>query len=199
MKNYLALGDSYTIGELVDAVDNFPNQAVAILNRKLQRISAPKIIAVTGHTTDELLKDIELAQIESERFDFVTLLIGVNNQYRGRSVNEFKEQFEELLMKSVLFAKGKRSNVFVLSIPDWGITPFAHDRDAQQITAEIDAYNAACKQVATEFGVSYIDITRQQRVNGYKTAYLASDGLHPSALEYAQWAERLAQAMEPLL
>lgn len=196
MKSYLALGDSYTIGELVPLEENFPNQTVAILNLESQQIARPKIIAVTGHSTDELRQDIFEAEIEGNSYDFVSLLIGVNNQYRGRTVQDFELEFESLLLRSIVFAKGISKHVFVLSIPDWGVTPFAAERDRLKIAAEIDAYNNVCKALAEKHQTNYLDITDEQRINGHKAEYLATDGLHPSGKEYACWAKRLAEQMK---
>lgn len=126
-----------------------------------------------------------------DSFDFVTLLIGVNNQYRGRSVENYKPQFEELLRKAIRFAGNKADHVVVLSIPDWGVTPFANGRDKAQIATEIDAYNAANKQIAQQYQVHYIDITPWTREAANDNSLLAADGLHPSGKEYKRWAEKI--------
>jgi lysophospholipase L1-like esterase len=188
MKTYLALGDSYTIGEQVLPEENFSNQTVAFLNGK---IATPKIIATTGWTTDELDAAINEANITTT-FDIVTLLIGVNNQYRGRSVKNFEIEFEDLLQRAIQFANNKANHVLVLSIPDWGVTPFAADRDKTKIAEEIDAYNLVCKTKAQNFKTHYIDITISQRIDGAKDEFLAADKLHPSGNEYKKWAEKLA-------
>ena len=198
--SYLALGDSYTIGEGVPMEDNFPNQTVAILNRTAVGVenrrqgSNPIIIAKTGWTTDELDAAIDEAGI-NETFDIVSLLIGVNNQYRGRSINEYKVQFDHLLQRAIGFAADKTAHVFVLSIPDWGVTPFADGRDREQIAMAIDGYNAAAAAICQQHHVLFIDITRLQREDGAKPEYLVSDGLHPSKIEYAKWAAKLADAI----
>jgi lysophospholipase L1-like esterase len=186
--NYLALGDSYTIGEGVLLEENFPNQTVALLN---DTFSAPKIIATTGWTTDELDAAIIEANIAST-FDIVSLLIGVNNQYRGRSLKNFEIEFEHLLQSAIQFANNKTNHVFVLSIPDWGVTPFAADRDRTEIAKEIDAYNVVCNTAAKKFNTNYIDITTAQRIDGSKDEFLANDKLHPSSKEYKKWAEKLS-------
>ncbi len=188
MKTYLALGDSYTIGEQVLAEENFPNQTVAMLNGELD---APKIIATTGWTTDELDAAITEANITTT-FDIVTLLIGVNNQYRGRTLKDFEIEFEHLLQRAIEFANNKSNSVFVLSIPDWGVTPFAEGRNKEKITEEIDAYNLVCKTATQKFNTHYIDITITQRLDGNKDEFLAADKLHPSGKEYKKWAEKLA-------
>ncbi len=190
--NYLALGDSYTIGEQVPAEENFPNQTAALLN---EYITPPQIIAVTGWTTDELDAGIN-SEKPSGTYDIVSLLIGVNNQYRGRPVSNFKVEFEHLLQRAVQFANNKPLHVFVLSIPDWGVTPFADGRDRNKIAAEIDVYNKVCETSAANFGTQYIDITASQRIDGSKDDFLAADKLHPSGKEYAKWATKLADAIK---
>jgi lysophospholipase L1-like esterase len=201
MKTYLALGDSYTIGEQVLLEENFPNQAVSILNKTadgaesrrqgLIKFNGPKIIATTGWTTDELDAAINEANITTT-FDIVTLLIGVNNQYRGRVLKNFEIEFEHLLQRAIQFANNKFNHVIVLSIPDWGVTPFAEGRDREKIAEEIDAYNLVCKTAAQKFKTHYIDITTSQRIDGHKDEFLAADKLHPSGKEYNKWAEKLA-------
>lgn len=188
---YLALGDSYTIGESILPKENFPSQTVALL----KNFAAPQIIAKTGWTTDELDSAIDAANI-STTFDIVTLLIGVNNQYRGRSVSEYKIQFDHLLQRAIHFSGNKTKHVFVLSIPDWGVTPFADGQDRQKIAAAIDAYNATAQKICGQHHVVFIDITASQRIDGDKKEFLAADGLHPSGKEYAKWAEKLAKAVE---
>jgi lysophospholipase L1-like esterase len=192
---YLALGDSYTIGEMVPAAENFPNQVYAMLKNQPAEIAAPRIIAKTGWTTDELETGIVNANNTdplAPSYDFVSLLIGVNNQYRGRTVDEYRPQFEELLKKAIRYAGNNRSRVVVVSIPDWGVTPFAEGRDRAQIAREIDAYNAANKQLAEQYNIHYIDITPWTREATSDPGLLASDGLHPSGKEYRRWAERIA-------
>lgn len=190
-KGYLALGDSYTVGESVMPEENFPNQTIAILNKKGDHFETPKIIAKTGWTTDELDAAIDEEHI-TKTFDIVSLLIGVNNQYRGRSVTEYKSQFDHLLQRAIGFSGNNAQHVFVLSIPDWGVTPFAEGRDRAEIARQINAFNAAAKQVCDQHRITFIDITTSQREDGNKTEYLTSDGLHPSGKEYHKWAEKLA-------
>ncbi len=197
--SYLALGDSYTIGELVPIFDSFPYQAVQLLRKKYNvEILAPEIVAKTGWTTDELLSAIDTTKFLPS-YDFVTLLIGVNNQYRGRSVENYKLEFEQLLQKAIRFAKGISKNVFVLSIPDWGATPFAEGKEITQIATEIDSYNLACMQITLHHQCQYIEITRSQRADGMDTVFLASDLLHPSGKEYAKWAELFARILNEVI
>lgn len=198
MYTYLALGDSYTIGEQVPMNENFPHQAVKLLRQKQMDVAEPVIIAVTGWTTDELAAAIRERNL-NESFSFVTLLIGVNNQYRGRDLDNYKQEFTNLLNQAIVFAEGHARHVFVLSIPDWGVTPFAEGRDRAQIAQELDAYNAANKEIAEAHKCHYIDITDSTRKNGTDPEFLAADGLHPSGKEYAVWAERLAPVVEKAL
>ena len=190
MYTYLALGDSYTIGEQVPLKENFPYQAVHMLQQQHFDVAEPVIIATTGWTTDELAASIREHNMR-ETFSFVTLLIGVNNQYRGRSVDNYEQEFTQLLNSAIAFAGGNAQRVFVLSIPDWGATPFAEGKDLRQIAGEIDAYNAACRQIAKSHKCHFLDITPGTRQHGQDAAYLAGDGLHPSAKEYGTWTERL--------
>ena len=190
MYTYLALGDSYTIGEQVPLEDNFPYQTVRMLRERNIEVADPVIIARTGWTTDELTKAV-LEEGVKEQFSFVTLLIGVNNQYRGRDIMNYRTELLALIQQALHFANGKPDHVFVLSIPDWGVTPFASDRDRNQVAKEIDAFNKAKKEIAEEHGVVFIDITESTRANGTKPEYLTDDALHPSSKEYTIWAERL--------
>ena len=192
--SYLALGDSYTIGEQVMFAENFPNQTVQQLRRMGFAFYAAEIIAKTGWTTDELNTVIENTTF-LKKYDIVSLLVGVNNQYRGRSATEFKIEFEQLLQKAIRFADNKPGDVFVLSIPDWGVTPFAEDRNRKQVAEEIDAYNAVCENSSAIFQTHFVNITDSQRIDGNKTAFLAPDGLHPSAMEYKKWADKLTDAI----
>ncbi|WP_234982104.1 SGNH/GDSL hydrolase family protein [Algoriphagus halophilus] len=191
---YLALGDSYTIGEGVEEKDRYPNQLVHLLNENTEKTYAkPKIIAKTGWTVDELEAGIKNEFIEGQTYDLVTLSIGVNNQYRGRSVTEYKKEFEQMLLKAIGFAGNLPNHVWVLSIPDWGVTPFAsaNDKDSMKVAQEIDEFNSAKKQVCEQYGVTYIDITEEYRQIGGKPEMLAGDQLHPSGLVYQSWAEQL--------
>lgn len=194
MYTYLALGDSYTIGEQVPTLESFPHQAVQLLKKQHFDVADPVIIATTGWTTDELAASIREHNIQ-ETFSFVTLLIGVNNQYRGRSVENYKEEFTQLLERAIHYAGSNGENVIVLSIPDWGVTPFADGRGREAIAKEIDDYNAACKEITVAHKSQYIEITQSTRQNGQTREYLAGDGLHPSGKEYAIWAQRVADVV----
>lgn len=203
MPNYsfLALGDSYTIGEQVAFADNFPNQTIQLLRRSGFAFYGAEIIAKTGWTTDELSNAIDNTEM-LETYDIVSLLIGVNNQYRGRSANEFKTEFENLLQKAIQFTGNRSYRVFIISIPDWGITPFAETllpdvpgRNRKKVAEEINAYNYICETLATEFQTNFINITHAQREDGNKTEFIAADGLHPSVQEYKKWAAKLTQSI----
>jgi lysophospholipase L1-like esterase len=178
---YLALGDSYTIGESVPATDRFPVQ----LARELG-LGEPQIIAKTGWTTDELNAAIDAASPHGP-YDLVTLLIGVNNQYRGRDAEQYRGELAALLQRAIGFAGGDAKKVVVVSIPDWGVTPFAEGRDRAKIGAEIDRYNAINREETTRAGARYADITPVSR--GSDPALVAGDGLHPSGKQYGEWVK----------
>lgn len=193
--HYLALGDSYTIGESVPAAENFPNQVHALMQDVRFSFVAPRIIAKTGWTTDELeagIRAADLADPLRSSYDFVSLLIGVNNQYRGRTVADYRPQFEELVRKAIRYAGNRPERVVILSIPDWGVTPFANGRDRTQIATAIDAYNAANKEIALQYGIQYINITPWTREAANDPTLLAPDGLHPSGIEYKRWAKAIS-------
>lgn len=190
--SYLALGDSYTIGEKVSAAENFPSQVVKIMREKERDFAAPKIVATTGWTTGELQAAINKTRLK-KKYDFVTLLIGVNNQYRGFKVVDYIPEFEHLLQQAIRFAGNDTSHVVVLSIPDWGVTPFAEGRDRAQIASDIDAYNAANLLITEKYKVHYIDITPGTRKAANDASLLAEDGLHPSGKAYGEWAAEICK------
>lgn len=189
-KLYLALGDSYTIGESVEVFERWPNQLVSELNKNSIVFEQAKIIAKTGWTTGELLNAIEEQQID-ESYDLVSLMIGVNNQYRGLSIENFKEEFTVLLKKAITFSKKNETGVVVLSIPDWGVTPFASDRDQNKIAEEIDQFNSVISQVCSNYKVSYIDVTEISRQVTSQPNLVAQDGLHPSSIMYSLWVKKV--------
>ncbi|MCB8968799.1 MAG: SGNH/GDSL hydrolase family protein [Ardenticatenaceae bacterium] len=186
---FLALGDSYTIGESVAEAERWPVQLAALLRAQGVMIADPVIVARTGWTTDELATGIAQAQPQGP-FDLVSLLIGVNNQYRGRAIEEYREQFANLLAQAIDFAGGDSRRVFVLSIPDWSVTPFAQRQrgNTGQIAAEIDAFNAVNLEESAKQGVLYVDVTPISREAAQDSALLAADGLHPSGVMYGRWA-----------
>jgi lysophospholipase L1-like esterase len=182
---YLALGDSYTIGEGVAEEARWPRQLAAALRADGVALDDPRIIATTGWTTDELSAAMDAAEPLGE-WDFVSLLIGVNNQYRGRPVEQFRVEFDALLRRAIRLAGGRADRVLVLAIPDWGVTPFASGRDGAAIAAALDAYNAAKAEACAALGVAFVDIAPVSRADG--ATLVADDGLHPSPALYAAWA-----------
>ncbi len=190
------MGDSYTIGESVAEEERWPNQLVALVNSS-KEIDVT-IIARTGWTTSELWQGIQAANPQGT-YDMVSLLIGVNNQYRGYDINEYREEFRFLLEKSIEYAGGNPEHVIVLSIPDWGVTPFAWGKDTTQIAADIDAYNAINLEESQKAGVHYVDVTPVSREAVNDPTLIAGDGLHPSGKMYAEWAKlALSVAVEIL-
>ncbi|BFI94825.1 MAG: SGNH/GDSL hydrolase family protein [Rhodanobacter sp.] len=186
MIGWLALGDSYTIGEGVPAEGRWPMQLAAMLRNEGSAVAEPGILATTGWTTDELSAAMDGTDF-APFHDLVSLLIGVNNQYRGRGVDDYRGEFRRLLQRAVALAGGRAGRTLVLSIPDWGVTPFARDsgRDTARIAAELDAYNAAAREETLQSGAHWVDITPISRRH---PDLLAGDGLHPSAAQYALWA-----------
>jgi len=184
---YLALGDSYSIGEGVAEAGRWPVQLAVRLRREGMSIEDPAILATTGWTTDELSVAMDAAAFQPP-YDLVSLLIGVNNQYRGRSADEYRVQFLQLLERAIDLAGDRADRVLVLSIPDWGVTPFAHGsgRDVLRIAEELDVYNAIAQEETERSGARFVDITAISRLH---PALLADDGLHPSAAQYALWTE----------
>lgn len=184
---YLALGDSYTIGEGVKPAERWPVQLAAMLRERGLDVEEPEIIAQTGWTTDELAAAMDRAQPQGP-YDLVSLLIGVNNQYRGRPVDEYREQFRELLQRAIDLAGGNARRVFVVSIPDWGTTPFAEGRDRARIATEIDAFNAVNREEANAAGAGYVEVTEYTRRAGSHEANLVADRLHYSGKAYREFA-----------
>lgn len=191
---FLALGDSYTIGESVQQNERWPVQLSEALNRKGFRFESPKIIATTGWRTDDL-KGAVIAEDPAKDFDLVSLLIGVNNQYQGRSASDYEPEFEELLNMAISFAGGDKEKVFVVSIPDYGYTPFGKEKQAT-ISEEIDAFNNINRSVAEKYGISYFDITPLSRKGFEDPELVASDGLHPSGKQYRLWVEIILQQLQ---
>jgi len=184
---YLALGDSYTIGESVEEAERWPNQLADFL--KAGGIPTEvDIIARTGWTTKELWEGIQAWQI-APPYELVSLLIGVNNQYRGYDINEYREQFVFLLNKAIEYAADNSKHVIVLSIPDWGVTPFARGRDIEQIAKDIDIFNAVNREETEKAGAHYVDVTPISRAVMNDLSLIAVDGLHPSGKMYVEWAK----------
>ena len=194
---YLALGDSYTIGESVAENERWPHQLASLLEASPQFTKSIRgieggvdvtIIARTGWTTDELWQGIQAREINPP-YDLVSLLIGVNNQYRGYDINEYRQQFVFLLKKSIGYAGRNSQRVVVLSIPDWGVTPFGSGGDRSQIAKEIDMFNAVNREESEKAGAHYVDVTPASREAAHDPSLVASDGLHPSGKMYAEWAK----------
>jgi lysophospholipase L1-like esterase len=188
--SYLALGDSYTIGEGVPIQESFPYLLVQQLRVSGYAFHAPEIIAKTGWTTDELTNGIGQTKLQKP-YDLVTLLIGVNNQYRGRSPEEYELQFTELIKMALDFSGNKPERVVVLSIPDWGVTPFAEGRDRQKIASEIDAFNRINEKISRTYHTQYVPVTKSTRDAAGNPEMFAEDKLHPSGKEYEKWAKRI--------
>lgn len=197
-KTYLALGDSYTIGQSVSISERFPAQTVSILKQQGIVLADPAYIAQTGWTTINLQNAIA-TQNPPPAYDIVSLLIGVNDQYQGMDTGGYSVRFTQLLEKSIQLAKGKKSNVFVLSIPDYSATPFVSPANKARVRMEIDWFNTINQRISLAYDVSYIDITPSTREATSNPALLASDNLHPSGLEYKKWAEMLAPKIKAAL
>jgi lysophospholipase L1-like esterase len=197
-KRILALGDSYTIGQSVNVNERFPNQTIDLLRAAGAAMVYPaQIIAQTGWTTQNLLNGISAASpAPTGTYDLVTLLIGVNNQYQHRDTAEYRQQFIQCLNQAIFFSGNRKQRVFVLSIPDYGATPFGAS-NAVQIGIEIDRFNAINKQVCLQMNVDYTDITTSTRLATINPSLVAGDGLHPSGIEYAKWAAMLKVKMLP--
>ncbi|MDB4303858.1 SGNH/GDSL hydrolase family protein [Desulfosarcina sp.] len=186
--SYLALGDSYTIGQSVGVEERWPAQLVESLFRSGYNVAPLKIIAQTGWTTDEL-KEAILSEDLQETYDLVTLLIGVNNQYRNLDTLEYRTEFEELLQMAVSFAGNNVKNVVVVSIPDYGVTPFGQARDPIKIAKEIDEFNQINYEETIKAGVTYVNITPISREAENNPELIAEDGLHPSGVMYGEWVK----------
>ena len=185
---YLALGDSYTIGQSVAESERWPVQLVDVLNAQERPFANPEIIARTGWTTGDLLKELDATESKGT-YDWVSLLIGVNNQYQGRSIDEYSTQFEELLKRAIAYAGGKKDRVFVVSIPDYAYTPFGGG--STNISQQIDAFNAINQSISGQYEVHYVNITDISRKGLEQPDLVASDGLHPSGKMYAEWVSRI--------
>lgn len=197
---YLALGDSYTIGEAVSQNESFPYQLTFLLNSDFRYnntpfgVSEPRIIATTGWTTDDLINAINISNVLGKKFSFVTLLIGVNDQFQNKSQANYQVKFEQVLKTAIDLANGDVTKVFVLSIPDYGVTPFAAGQD-NIIGPKIDQFNSINMAISNKLGVHYLNITEISRQAAANPALIAPDGLHPSALMYKMWMQQL----EPII
>ena len=191
---YLALGDSYTIGESVTEPERWPNQLVDSLAKKGIQLGKPTIIATTGWRTDDLRNAMTKAHLKNE-YELVSLLIGVNNQYQGKSSSSYAGEFEELLKWAVRLAGGKKQRVFVVSIPDYGFTPFGKPKQ-ESISKAIDEFNEINAQITYKYGIRYFNITDISRDGLSDPSLVAADGLHPSGKMYAYWVELISKGLD---
>jgi lysophospholipase L1-like esterase len=198
-KRILALGDSYTIGQSVPDSDRFAHQLVAMLAKDSIRFFQPEIIAQTGWTTGNLLSRLNAQPPQRSTYNIVTLLIGVNNQYQGRSQAEYRTEFGVLLQRAIQYADNIKRRVLVLSIPDWGVTPFANGQDRQRIARQIDSFNLINRDIAVQQGVQYLEITNSTREAATDLSLLTFDNLHYSRKEYGKWATRLVPLVKDAL
>lgn len=198
--SFLALGDSYTIGEGATEGARWPVQLAHRLRAEGIALAKPQIVAQTGWTTDELSAAMDAASL-APPYGFVSLLIGVNNQYRGRDLDNYRREFAALLGRAVALAGDRTDRVLVLSIPDWGATPFGREcgRDLARVSAELDAYNAANRDECARRGVAWVDVTAVSREKADEAEYVTGDGLHPSAAMYREWAALALPAARRLL
>lgn len=195
-RTFLALGDSYTIGESVDEKDRWSMQLIDLLKTDFN-ITKHDIVARTGWTTSELSQAIEARKL-TDQYEMVSLLIGVNNQYRGQSLDTYRVEFKQLLNISIKFAKNDAKKVIVLSIPDWGKTPFARGQDTQKIASEIDAFNNVAKEQCKKMNIVFVDITDITRKNTDASMF-AVDGLHYSGKMHQLWAREALKTVGDIL
>lgn len=190
IRTYLALGDSYTIGEAVPQAESFPYQLQSLMDNQDYRFDMPTVIATTGWTTDELISAVDQSGVMGKKYDMVTLLIGVNDQYRALSQDNYRVKFKHILDTAIQFAGRNAKHVFVLSIPDYGVTPFAKGNEAT-IGPQINQFNAINKSISEAAGANYLDITGISREAANDPTLIASDGLHPSGKMYGLWVTKL--------
>ena len=198
-KSWLALGDSYTIGESVSIHDRYTMQTIEFLKDSGIHFSDPEIIAKTGWTTGDLLGAIQNKKTLTPPYDIASILIGVNNQYQQLNIQEYKEEFVSLLMQAIQLTGNRPGHVLVISIPDYSITPFARDSDKKSISNQIDAFNKINQQEAMHAGVHYINVTGLSRMAANDPSLIASDGLHFSGKEYALWAKLLVPVINAII
>lgn len=197
---YLALGDSYTIGAGVEIADRWPVQLAARLTTDSIEVTTPDIVARTGWSTDQLISAIDAAGPDLDStYDMVSLLIGVNNQFRGNPLSQYRKELPELLETAIQYADGNTERVFMLSIPDYGLTPFGQSRNPEQIAAELDIYNAVADSICTAYQVAFYDITEVSRQFGLESDYVAADNLHPSGKMYQAWVEVVFEGVKEML
>ena len=192
---YLALGDSYTIGESLAIYESFPYQTIQLLRKAGHNFNAPEILAKTGWTTDDLKKGIRNTVFQSS-YDVVSLLIGVNDQYNGRILNDYAKNFEHLLQQAISFAANNPERVIVLSIPDWSRTPFASGKDRGEITRQIKMLNVENQKISKQYMVNYIQLGQTDAEEDPDESMLAPDQLHYSGKVYARWGQQLLEVIQ---
>lgn len=195
---YLALGDSYTIGTGINEINNYPNQLTDSLTKRGYAFDTTAVIATNGWTTTDLMNGIEKARVATN-YDLVSLLIGVNNQYQGLDIELYRTEFKELLDQAVTFADGDTSNVVIISIPNYGVTPFGQSREPVIIRQELEIYNSIAGQFASEYEIPFINVTGISELAENDTTLLAPDKLHPSAKMYAMWVEKMMPTITEVL
>lgn len=195
---YLALGDSYTIGEAVAPDERWPHVLQGRLVGDGIKVESPDIIATTGWTTDELQAAIDQAKPSSD-YDLVSLLIGVNNQYRGYPIEQYINEFESLLKRAIGFAGDRANRTFVVSIPDYGVTPFAAEKNPAKIARELDDYNREAQAICKAYNVAFIDITPGSKRAAQDPSLVAEDGLHPSGKMYKEWVDEMYSTVKSMI
>jgi acyl-CoA thioesterase-1 len=195
--SYLALGDSYTIGESVAEAERWPNLLADTLAALGHKLTKPQIIARTGWRTDQLIDAMASTLKPEAKYDLVSVLIGVNNQFQHKPIAVYKKELMTILDQAIARAKKGKSHVFVLSIPDYGATPYGA-KQAEEIGQAIDQWNTACAAICKEKGIAYYDITDISRQATSDAALVAPDGLHPSGKMYKRWVDRIIKAVELL-
>jgi lysophospholipase L1-like esterase len=197
--SYLALGDSYTIGEAVDSTHRWPVQLADSLRRIHHlRVDEPQIVATTGWTTNELQHGIEQADLK-DKYELISLLIGVNNQYRGYAFEQFEKEYEVLIKWAIQHSLHGASGIFAVSIPNYGVTPFGQARGEDTIRAELLAYDAKAKEICQRFGIPFFDITPISELTKDNPTFIADDQLHPSGLQYTEWVRSFASQVAELI
>lgn len=186
---YLALGDSYTIGEKVDSNKSWPNQLTSYLNVKNLKVEEPEIIAVTGWRTDELMDSIAVRNYQANAFDLVSLLIGVNNQYQKRPFQQFKTEFEDLLQTAIELCRQDEKGVFLVGIPDYSLSEFAQGKKLKRVSSRLKRYNRYIKKMSQRYAVAYYPLQDLSKALHKDKAMLAEDLLHPSAKQYEVWVD----------